>query len=87
MPPTSIFHALCPLKVRKKFVVSVTLGISFHLLESRRAATHHFALAYQLGVEFRSVKREIDVKVYSVECSLWGIHSFEVLFEVLAREI
>src|SRR5689334_5243522 len=57
------------------------------LSEPRRAAAHDLALTHQLSVELRSVQREIDVKVDAVECTLWCIHAFEILFKVLAGEI
>jgi hypothetical protein len=47
------------------------------------AATHDLALADKLGVELGSIEREVDVEVYAVKGTLWGIHAFEVLFEVL----
>ena len=58
-----------------------------HLFESRRATTHHLSLAHKLGVKFGSVEGEVDVKVYSVECALWCVHSFKILLEVFARKI
>lgn len=57
------------------------------LSESRCAAAHDFALAYQLGVELGAVEREVDVEVDAVEGALWGVHALEVLLEVLAAEI
>ena len=57
------------------------------LSEPRRATTHDLALADKLGVELGSVEREVDVEVYAVEGALWGVHTLEVLFEVLPREI
>jgi hypothetical protein len=54
------------------------------LLESSCAATHDFALADQFGVEFGSVKGQVDVEIYSVECTVGGIHAFEIFFEVFA---
>jgi hypothetical protein len=57
------------------------------LPEPSRATTHDFALAYQLGVELRTVKRKVDVKVNAVESTLGRVHAFEVLFKVLSGEI
>ena len=57
------------------------------LPESGRATTHDFALADKLGVEFRSVEREVDIEVYAVKGSLGCVHAFKVLFEVLSRQI
>lgn len=55
--------------------------------EPGRAPTHDFALADQLGVELAAVEGEVDVEVDAVESALRGIHTLEVLFEVLAAEI
>jgi len=75
----------------KKFVHPIVIPdlalFSDALLESRCAAAHDFSLANQLGVELGSIKGKINVKIYSVKCSLWGIHSFEIFLQVLAREI
>ena len=57
------------------------------LSESRCAAAHDFALAYQLGVELGAVEREVDVEVHTVESALRRVHALEVLFKVLAAEI
>jgi hypothetical protein len=57
------------------------------LPEPGRATTHDFALAYELGVEFRTVEREVNVEVNAVESTLGRVHAFEVLFEVLSGEI
>jgi hypothetical protein len=54
-----------------------------HLPEPSRAATHDFALANELGVEFRTVESKVDVKVDAVKCALWSVHAFKVFFEVL----
>ena len=55
------------------------------LSEPCRAAAHDLALAHELGVELRTIKREVDVEVHAVEGALWGVHALEVLLEVLAR--
>ena len=57
------------------------------LSESRCAAAHDLALAYQLGVELGAVEREVDVEVDAVEGALWGVHALEVLLEVLSRQV
>lgn len=62
-------------------------GPARRLLEPRRAAAHDLSLAHELGVEFRSVQREVDVKVHAVERALRRVHPLKVLLEVLAREI
>ena len=54
------------------------------LSEPGCAATHDFTLADKLGVEFRAIERQVDIKVYTVESSLRGVHALEVLFEVLS---
>ena len=54
------------------------------LPESSCAATHDFALADELGVEFGAVEREVDVEVDAVESALRGVHAFKVFFEVLS---
>ena len=51
------------------------------------AAAHDLALAHELGVEFRTVEGEVDVKVDAVEGTLGRVHALKVLFEVLAGEI
>ena len=71
----------------EKTVVRSLLGIIKMRLpclsEASSAAAHDLALADELGVEFGSVEREVNVKVDAVESTLRGIHAFEVLFEVL----
>ena len=71
----------------EKQVVRSLLGIIKMRLpclsEASSAAAHDLALADELGVEFGSVEREVNVKVDAVESTLRGIHAFEVLFEVL----
>ena len=57
------------------------------LPKASRAATHDLALADELGVEFGTVERKVDVKVDTVEGSLRSVHTFEVLFEVFAGEV
>jgi hypothetical protein len=44
-------------------------------------------LTYQLGVEFRAVEREVNVKVDAVEGALRCVHAFEIFLEVLAAQI
>ena len=66
---------------------------TFHVFERTclpepcRAAAHDLALAHELGVELRTVEREVDVEVHAVESALGSVHALEVLFEVLAAEI
>lgn len=57
------------------------------LPEPSPAATHYLTLAYQLGAELGTVQREINVEVHTVESTLGGVHAFEVLLEVFAREV
>ena len=67
------------------FIAKIEWCVSFaYLSESSCAATHDFTLADELGVEFGPVERQVDIKVYTVESSLRGIHAFEILFEVLS---
>jgi len=54
------------------------------LSEASSAAAHDLALADELGIEFGSVEREVDIKVDAVESTLRGIHAFKVFFEVLS---
>jgi hypothetical protein len=59
--------------------------VVFHsLLESRSAAAHNFALANKLGTELRTVQRQVNIKVDTVECALGCIHALKVLLEVLS---
>ena len=55
------------------------------LPEFGSASAHNLALADELGAEFTAVQREVDVKVYTVEDSLRGIHALKIGFQVLAR--
>jgi hypothetical protein len=57
------------------------------LPEPCRAAAHDLALANELGVELRPVKREVDVEVNAVEGALGSVHALKVLLEVLAAEV
>lgn len=57
------------------------------LPESRTATTHNFTLTHQLGVEFRSIESEVDIEVDTIECALGCVHSFEVLLEILSRQV
>lgn len=55
--------------------------------EARRATTHDLALTNELGVKFRAVESEVNVKVDAVKGALWCIHALKVLFEILPREV
>jgi hypothetical protein len=77
----------CPLKIRKGNSSSSLFIFVARLLESRRAATHDLPLTNQLCIEFGPVKCEVNVEVYTVEGSLWSVHTLEVLLEVFAGEI
>lgn len=57
------------------------------LSESCTATTHNLPLTDQFSVELTSIEREIYIKIYAVECSLWRVHALKVLFEILARKI
>ena len=57
------------------------------LSEPGRATAHDFALADELGVEFRAVEGEVDVEVDAVEGSLRRVHALEVFLEVLAAQV
>lgn len=57
------------------------------LSEPCPAATHNFALANELGAELGAVQSKVDVEVDAVEGSLRRVHTLEVLFEVLARQV
>lgn len=57
------------------------------LPEPGRAATHDLALAHELCVKLGAVEREVDVEVDAVKSALRGVHAFEVLFEIFAREV
>jgi hypothetical protein len=54
------------------------------LPKSSCAATHDFTLADELGIEFGSVEREVNVKVDTVERALGCVHALKVFFEVLS---
>lgn len=73
-------------KLPRKFVDHHTF-LSRPSSKSGSAASHHFSLAHQFSVEFGSVKREVDVEVYSVKGALWGIHTLEILLQTFARQI
>lgn len=49
--------------------------------------SHHFTLAHKLSVEFRSVKREIDVEINTIESPLRRVHAFKVFLEIFTAEI
>ena len=57
------------------------------LSEASSAAAHDLALADQLGVELGAIESEVDVEVDTIERALWGVHTLEVLLEVLSAEI
>ncbi len=74
-------------KVLKDRDIRINKGVKgfkiiLSLSKPRRATTHDFSLAYQLGVELGAVECEINVKVDAVESALGGIHALKVLFEV-----
>lgn len=85
--PCSCQYLGYPVVLKKKEIRLLHRFASFRSLESRSAAAHHFALAHQLCVEFGSIKCEVDVEIYTVKGSLGGIHSLEILLEILARKI
>ena len=51
-----------------------------HLLKPASAPSHNLTLTNKLGVKLRPIKREVDVKVNTVESSLRGIHALKVFF-------
>ena len=57
------------------------------LSKTIREAAHDLALADELGVEFGAVQCQVDIEVDTVESSLWRVHAFEVLLEILARKL
>jgi hypothetical protein len=57
------------------------------LPEAGSAAAHNFALAHELCTKLRAVQSQVNIKVYSVKGTLRSIHSLEILFKVLARQI
>lgn len=55
-----------------------------HLLSKSGTATaHNFTLADQLGTELGAIKSEVNIKVDSVESSLWRIHALEIFLQIL----
>lgn len=58
-----------------------------HLPELRRTASHNLSLADKFGTQFRTVEREVDIEIDTIECSLWSVHTLKVLLQVLAAEI
>lgn len=72
-----------------KYVLSKASSPIFlsRLPEAGSAAAHNLALAHKLCAELGAVQSQVNVKVYSVEGTLRRIHSLEILFEVLARQI
>lgn len=88
-----VFAALYPSYRNAVLIISALLidfftcpckDVIICLPESSRAATHDFTLANKLGIELRSIEREVNVEVDTVEGALWGIHTFKVFFEVLS---
>jgi hypothetical protein len=60
---------------------------NIHLSEARSTSTHDLALTHELGVELGTIKREVNVKINAVKCTLGRVHAFEVLFQVLAAKV
>ena len=69
--------------------VSYCLHIAQSIASPEPSGTpaHDLALANELGIEFATVKGEVDVKVDTIEGALWSIHTLEIFFQVLAGEI
>jgi hypothetical protein len=57
------------------------------LSESCRTSAHDFALANKLGIEFGTIKSQVNVEVHSVESALGCVHALKVLLEVLAAKV
>jgi len=68
---------LAKMNIRGPLVTPIPLS------ETGSAPTHNLALADQLGTEFGTVQREVDVEVHTVEGALRGIPALEVLLQVL----
>lgn len=67
--------------------ISQTNKLKTNLSKSGSTPAHNLTLANQLGIKLTSVKREIDIEVHSVECSLRCIHSLEIFLQVLPRQV
>jgi hypothetical protein len=90
-PQKVSFDGICGSRVETKtcsrnpFDAPFQLALSDFLClpESRSAAAHNLPLANELGTEFGSIEREVDIEVHPVKGSLRGIHALEILLEVL----
>jgi hypothetical protein len=49
------------------------------LSEPRSAPAHDIPLTYQLRIKLAAIKCQVDVKIDTVEGTLWRIHPFKIL--------
>ena len=77
-------HDICNSSV----FIPISNAFPCHILsESCPTPSHNLALAYQLSTELGAVQRQVNVEVDPIEGALWCVHTLEVLFQVLARQI
>ena len=65
----------------------LTRPIGCPLPKSRSAPPHDIPLTHQFRIEFATVKRQVDIEVDTVKCSLRRIHPLEVLLQILPRQV